>query len=315
MKFKTTIILLIVAAIGAAYIFLYDIKKYRKDVWEPRDNKWYCRTTRPGQINKIELKKGDTDIVLESTDGENWRMLEPLQLRADKAEVTEILSQFEFMRKVGTIKKSETSNFSLKEYGLDTPVIAVNLWLKKGTVVGGTAGDVTKYTVNIGDKLAAGQSTVYISVGEEEDVYVISAKFLEKVDKEINDLRNKWAFEFDKFDVERVRIESGTNAPIVCSKVEQLWWITQPIADRGDTERIKDILNELKNLKINKEDFVSDSQEDIVNYGLDKPTFSISVGTTGNVQTLHLGHSLDEKIYAKLDEESSIFYVQRYNTS
>ncbi len=308
MKFKTTIILLIVAAIGAAYIFLFDIKKYRKDVWEQRQQ-MVLPDYKQGQINKIELKKGDIDIVLESTDGESWRMLEPLQLRADKAEVTEILSQFEFMSKVGTIKKSETANFSLNQYGLETPEIVVNLWLKKGTIVGGTAGDVTKYTVKIGDKLAAGQSTVYISVGEDEDVYVISAKFLEKVDKEINDLRNKWAFEFDKFDVERIRIESGTNEPIVCSKAEQLWWITQPIADRGDTERIKEILKELKDLNINKEDFVSDSKEDIVNYGLDKPRFTISIGTTDNVQTLHLGHSLDEKIYAKLDGESSIFYV------
>ncbi len=309
MKFKTTIILLIVAAIGAAYIFLFDIKKYRKDVWEQRQQ-MVLPDYKLGQINRIELKKRDTDIVMESIDGENWRMLEPLQLRADKAEVKEILAQFEFMRKVGTIKKSETSNFSLKDYGLDTPDVVVNLWLKKGTIVGGTAGDVTKYTVRIGDKLAAGQSTVFISVDEEKDVYVISAKFLEKIDKQINDLRNKWAFEFDKFNVERIRIESGTNKPIVCAKAEQLWWVTEPIADRGDTERIKDILNELKNLKINQEDFVSDSEEDIVNYGLDKPSFTISVGTTDNVQTLHLGHSLDEKIYAKLDGESSIFYVQ-----
>lgn len=308
MKFKTTIILLIIAAVGAAYIFLYDKKQYRTDVWEQRQQ-MVLPDYKQGQINKIEIKKSDTDIILESIDNDNWRMLEPLQLRADKAEVSDILSQFEFLRKVGTIKRSETAGFSLKEYGLETPGIVVNLWLKKGTIVGGTAGDVTKYTINIGDKLAAGQNTVYISVGEDKDVFVVPAKFLEKVDKQINDLRNKWAFEFDKFDVERVRIESGTNAPVVCSKADQLWWITQPIADRGDTERIKDILNELKNLKINKEDFVSDSQEDIVNYGLDKPRFTISIGTAENVQTLHLGHSLDEKIYAKLDGESSIFFV------
>ena len=96
---------------------------------------------------------------------------------------------------------------------------------------------------------------------------------------------------------------------MVCSKAEQLWWITQPLSDRADTERIKDILDELKNLEIAKEDFVSDSKEDIINYGLDKPVFTISIGTTDNVQTLLLGHSLDEMIYAKLEGESSIFLV------
>ena len=308
MKFRTTIILLIVAGIGAAYIFLYDKKQYRTDVWMQRQQ-MVLPDYKPGQIDKIEMKRGDTNIVLESIDNERWRMVEPLQLRADRAEVEEILAQFEFLRKVGTIKESETANFNLKEYGLETPTLVVSLWLKKGSMVGGTAGNITKYTVNIGDRLAAGEDTAYITTGDDKDVFVVGVKFLEKVSKEINDLRNKWAFEYDKHSVERVRLEREESEPVVCSKAEQLWWITQPLSDRADTERIKDILDELKNLEIAKEDFVSDSKEDIINYGLDKPVFTISIGTTDNVQTLLLGHSLDEMIYAKLEGESSIFLV------
>jgi len=308
MKFRTTIILLIVAGIGAAYIFLYDKKQYRTDVWMQRQQ-MVLPDYKPGQIDKIEMKRDGVNIVLESTDNQRWRMVEPLQLRADRAEVEEILAQFEFLRKVGTIKESETANFNLKEYGLETPTLVVSLWLKKGSMVGGTAGNITKYTVNIGDRLAAGEDTAYITTGDDKDVFVVGVKFLEKVSKEINDLRNKWAFEYDKHSVERVRLEREESEPVVCSKAEQLWWITQPLSDRADTERIKDILDELKNLEIAKEDFVSDSKEDIINYGLDKPVFTISIGTTDNVQTLLLGHSLDEMIYAKLEGESSIFLV------
>jgi len=308
MKFRTTIILLIVAGIGAAYIFLYDKKQYRTDVWMQRQQ-MVLPDYKPGQIDKIEMKRDGVNIVLESTDNQRWRMVEPLQLRADRAEVEEILAQFEFLRKVGTIKESETANFNLKEYGLETPTLVVSLWLKKGSMVGGTAGNITKYTVNIGDRLAAGEDTAYITTGDGKDVFVVSVKFLEKVSKEINDLRNKWAFEYDKHSVERVRLEREEGEPVVCSKSEQLWWITQPLSDRADTERIKEILDELKNLEIAKEDFVSDSKEDIINYGLDKPVFTISIGTTDNVQTLLLGHSLDEMIYAKLEGESSIFLV------
>ena len=308
MKFRTTIILLIVAGIGAAYIFLYDKKQYRTDVWMQRQQ-MVLPDYKPGQIDKIEMKRDGVNIVLESTDNQRWRMVEPLQLRADRAEVEEILAQFEFLRKVGTIKESETANFNLKEYGLETPSLVIRLWLKKGSMVGGTAGNITKYTVNIGDRLAAGEDTAYITTGDDKDVFVVGVKFLEKVSKEINDLRNKWAFEYDKHSVERVRLEREESEPVVCSKAEQLWWITQPLSDRADTERIKEILDELKNLEIAKEDFVSDSKEDIINYGLDKPVFTISIGTTDNVQTLLLGHSLDEMIYAKLEGESSIFLV------
>ena len=308
MKFRTTIILLIVAGIGAAYIYLYDKKQYRTDVWMQRQQ-MVLPDYKPGQIDKIEMKRDGVNIVLESTDNQRWRMVEPLQLRADRAEVEEILAQFEFLRKVGTIKESETANFNLKEYGLETPTLVVSLWLKKGSMIGGTAGNITKYTVNIGDRLAAGEDTAYITTGDDKDVFVVGVKFLEKVSKEINDLRNKWAFEYDKHSVERVRLEREESEPVVCSKAEQLWWITQPLSDRADTERIKEILDELKNLEIAKEDFVSDSKEDIINYGLDKPVFTISIGTTDNVQTLLLGHSLDEMIYAKLEGESSIFLV------
>jgi hypothetical protein len=107
-------------------------------------------------------------------------MLQPLQLRADGAEVKDILSQFEFLRKVGTIKESETANFSLGNYGLDKPQIIVNLWMKESAILKGTevtTGAESKYTINIGDRLAAGQNTVYINIEGSNDVIVVAANF------------------------------------------------------------------------------------------------------------------------------------------
>ncbi|MDV5121139.1 MAG: DUF4340 domain-containing protein [Candidatus Scalindua sp.] len=313
MKFRTTIILLIIAAIGAAYIFLYDRQQFRTEEWVQRQQ-MALPDYKIGQINKIELIKEKDTIVLESTDNVRWRMLRPLQLRADGAEVKKILSQFEFLRKVGTIKESETANFSLGNYGLDKPQIVVNLWMKESAILKeteGTTGAESKYTINVGDRLAAGQNTVYISIEGSNDVVVVAAKFLEKVDKNINDLRNKWAFEYDMNAVERVRIQSDSKDPIVCSRADQHWWVTQPVSDRGDTARIRDILSELKNLNIAKADFVSDKEEDIARHGLDKPRLTISIGSTGgDTQSLLLGHSLDDRIYAKRNDESSIFFVQ-----
>jgi hypothetical protein len=178
----------------------------------------------------------------------------------------------------------------------------------KGTEV--TTGAESKYTINIGDRLAAGQNTVYINIEGSNDVIVVAAKLLEKIDKGIIDLRNKWAFEYDIDAVERIRIQSGSKEPIVCSRADQHWWVTQPVSDRGDTARIRDILSELKNLKIAKADYVSDKEEDIARHGLDEPRLTISIGSTeGDAQSLLLGHGLDDKIYAKRDDESSIFFV------
>ena len=312
MKFRTTIILLIIAGIGAAYIFLYDRKQFRTEEWVQRQQ-MALPDYKVNQINKVELIKEKGSIVLESTDNVRWRMLQPLQLRADGAEVKNILSQFEFLRKVGTIKESETASFNLENYGLDKPQIVVNLWMKKSAVLEGaeeTTGAVSKYTINIGDRLAAGQNTVYINIEGSRDVIVVAAKFMEKIDKNINDLRNKWAFEYDLNEIERIRLQSDSREAIVCSRADQHWWVTQPVSDRGDTARIKDILNELKNIKIAKADFVSDKEEDIAKHGLDKPRLTINIGSIdGKVQSLLLGHSLDDRVYAKRNDESSIFFV------
>ncbi|MHC4184213.1 MAG: DUF4340 domain-containing protein, partial [Planctomycetota bacterium] len=126
MKFKTTIILLIIAAIGVAYIFLYERKQYRTEEWVQRQQ-MALPDYKVDQINKIEIKKEKDSIVLEKVDEEHWRMSGPLQIRADKAEVTDILSQFEFLGKIGTVKEDEVENFNLKDYGLDKPQVIVHL--------------------------------------------------------------------------------------------------------------------------------------------------------------------------------------------
>ena len=103
MKFRTTIILAIIAIIGVAYIFLYERKQYRTDEWKLRQQ-MVLPDYKPNQINKIEIKKENGPIVLEKVDEEHWRMMEPLQLRADKSEITDILYQFEFLGKIGILK-------------------------------------------------------------------------------------------------------------------------------------------------------------------------------------------------------------------
>ena len=310
MKFKTTVILLIVAIIGVCYIFLYERKQYRTEELVQRQQ-MVLPDYKVSQINKIEILKEKGSIVLENVGEDHWRLRKPLELRADGAEVNNILSQFEFLKKIGTLKESEIENFNRKDYGLEKPKIVINLWIEKGLIKKDRAvsGNETKYTINIGDKIAAGQNDVYISVEGNSDIFVVKSSLLEKISKDVNDLRNKWVFEFDEAAVERVKIINTSQESLVCTKEERLWWMSEPVTDRADSVRINGIINELKNLKIAKEDFVSDTESDIAKCGLDKPILTVSIGYKDQVQSLLLGHSLDEKVYAKRSDESSIFFV------
>ncbi|GJQ60551.1 MAG: DUF4340 domain-containing protein [Candidatus Scalindua sp. AMX11] len=310
MKFKTTIILFIVAVIGVCYIFLYERKQFRTEELHQR-KQMVLPDYKVTQIRKIEIRKEAESIVLENVEEDHWRLLEPLDVRADVAEVNNILSQFEFLKKMGTLKGSEIEGFDRKDYGLDKPKIVINLWRNKGVLKteGTELGNESKYTIYVGDKIAAGQNNVYISVEGESDIYVVLSSLLEKITKDVNDLRNKWVFEFDEAAVERIKIVNTSEESIVCSREENLWWMSEPVTDRADSQRIKGIINELKNLKLAKADFVSDTESDIAKCGLDKPILTVSIGFQDKVQTLLLGNSLDQKVYAKRRDESAIFFV------
>ena len=64
MKLKTTIILLIVAAIGISYIFLYEKKQLPHEEWE-RLQKKVLPDFKSSMIKKIELNNESGKVVLE----------------------------------------------------------------------------------------------------------------------------------------------------------------------------------------------------------------------------------------------------------
>ncbi|MBI2560581.1 MAG: hypothetical protein HYW14_05555, partial [Planctomycetes bacterium] len=67
MKLKTTIILLIVAVIGFAYVFLYERKQFTTDQIVQRAGMVFPDFN-PDRVNRIEIKKGDLVTLLEKTD-------------------------------------------------------------------------------------------------------------------------------------------------------------------------------------------------------------------------------------------------------
>src|SRR3989339_1944513 len=127
MKLKTTIILLIVAAIGISYVFLYEKKQLPHEEWE-RLQKKVIPDFESSMIKKIELNNESGKVVLEKTADNFWHITEPLKLRADNSEVNSMLSEFEFMNKVGSFKKERDKPFDLKDYGLDVPKTSITMF-------------------------------------------------------------------------------------------------------------------------------------------------------------------------------------------
>ncbi|MFO0792510.1 MAG: DUF4340 domain-containing protein [Candidatus Brocadiaceae bacterium] len=308
MKLKTTIILLIVAAIGISYIFLYEKKQLPHEEWEKLQKK-VIPDFKTSLIRKVELNNESGKVVLEKTKDNFWYIVEPLKLRADNSEVNSILSEFEFMTKVGSFVKEGEKPFDLKDYGLDAPKITLTMYTdipaRKDTIQ--VTGPRDKYTVYVGQKLAAGDN-VYLKVDTSDEVVVVPGGLCEKVQKNVLDLRSKWVFSFDKEAVDSMQIKTG-EYNIVCNRKGSFWRITEPVNDLADLEKVKELIGKLKNLQIDRADFVTETA-DLVKYGLDNPRYTVTVQEKGVAQSVAFGHTMDNKIYAKRSDEPTVFFLK-----
>ncbi|MCF6149365.1 MAG: DUF4340 domain-containing protein [Candidatus Kuenenia sp.] len=309
MKFKTTIILLIIAIVGITYIFVYEKKQLPQEEWE-RLQKKVLPYFKSSLVNKIELKNETGKIVLEKADNDYWFIVEPFKLRANNSEVSSILSEFEFMTKVGSFEKEDDKPFDLKDYGLEDQENFITMYtsIKTSPDKIQVTGPKDKYTVFIGNKLAAGDN-VYIKLDTSDEVVVVPGSLIEKVNKSLLDLRSKWVFTFDKEAVSQLQIKTN-ESDIVCVREGEFWRMTEPLDDLADLQKIKDIIAKLKNLEINREDFLPEGENDLSKFGLDDPSYTVTVTERGHTQSVIFGYLLDDKVYAKRVDEQSIFLLK-----
>ncbi|KKO19694.1 MAG: hypothetical protein DCC43_01920 [Candidatus Brocadia sp.] len=309
MKLKTTIILLIVAAIGISYVFLYEKKQLPQEEWE-RLQKKVLPDFKASMIKKIELNNEGGKVILEKTADNYWHITEPLKLRSDNSEVNSILSEFEFMNKVGSFSQEGDKPFDLKDYGLDAPTISITMYTdipaKPDKIQ--VMGPKDKYTVFVGKKLAAGDN-VYIKLDASDEVVVVPGTLLGKVTKNVLDLRSKWVFAFDKDAVEKIEVKTA-DYHIVCDRKGSFWRLSEPVNDLADLEKVRDVLGKLKNLQIDRADFITEDSSDLTKFGLDNPRFTVTLYEKGVSQSVLFGHSLDNKVYAKRTDEPTVFFLK-----
>ncbi|OOP55179.1 MAG: hypothetical protein AYP45_16390 [Candidatus Brocadia carolinensis] len=261
-------------------------------------------------IKKIELNNESGKVVLQKGEDNYWQIVEPLKLRSDNSEVNSILSEFEFMNKVGAFKQEGDKPFDLKDYGLDTPKISISMYTdipaKPDKIQ--VFGPKDKYTVFVGQKLAAGDN-VYIKLDASDEVVVVPGTLLGKVTKNILDLRSKWVFSFDKEAVDKVEVKSA-EYDIVCNRKGSFWRISEPVNDLADLEKVKDLLSKLKNLQIDRNDFITEEAGDLVKFGLNAPRYTVTITEKGVSQAVMFGHSLDNKVYVKRVDEPTVFFLK-----
>jgi len=292
---RSTLLLLLAAVVGGILIYFLEIKPGK-----PRDEK-PAETAKDAfagikreEITGVTVTRGNETISLENQDNK-WLIKQPINAAADDSALNSLIGDL-----VSARIEREFNNPSaeaLKEYGLDSPAVKLEIKLKDGKT----------HRVELGGKDPLG-SSVYAKLDGSSNVAVLGSALLTSADKPLNDWRDRAVLGATQYDISSLKV-TNENGSFELGKKDADWVITAPVAGAAEDTEVNSLLTEITSAKA--AEIVSESGEDLAKYGLDKPKITATAKLSGGGEKgVLLGAKVDEKYYAKAADRAQIFKVE-----
>src|SRR5579862_3359092 len=176
------------------------------------------------EITRVEIQRNEptAETIVFERDGKRWRIVEPVQTRADSIAVDNLLRQIFDAARAKTDRPP-----GLAAWGLEPPQAVITL--KKG--------DEQTIKLNVGKEGGVGTSGVIyvLDPTRPSDPMAVSKTSLDSVLKPLADFRDSVLVASTVDDVTEIKISEGSKDPVELQKQEGRWRYTIPAA-YGDAE-------------------------------------------------------------------------------
>ena len=294
MKLRNTLILAVVVLLAGVLFYTLVVREESR-ITPTEDRKERAKKLLPferDEVSAIKVVRKDGEVALERSK-KKWRLVAPVQARADSSRIDSLLSDLEYLKKEGTIKEGDLPETVLAAYGLDAPRFSLSV------TIGGE-----ERTLQFG-ALDAQKDNVYVKLADEPTVYLTDDGILRKLDEPVEYFRERRLTELTRYDIDGLVLASREQT-IELAKQEGRWRLLQPINARASRERIEDLLGKLTDLEADS--FVTDKPEDLAAYGLDRPVVATTLKKGEEKVKVLFGKTLADRlnIYAKNDAETTV---------
>ncbi len=295
MKFRSTLILLIIVLVLLAFVYIFEIRKPKESTRES-DNLGRLLSLAKEDVSKVELAYNDPSyegIVCFKDDAGVWQIERPLRAKADQKLMERLISGAMDKYIQRTLKETE----DLSEYGLDNPRVTATFYLQDGTF----------RTIMLGDTVPTG-NYVYIKQKAVPDISLIPASIADDLTKFPSDLRDRTVIALDKSKIRKLQLKYDDRGNIVCQKTETEWNLLEPIGAKGEKGAIEKIISDLNDLKVDR--FIAEEAEDVSIYGLSQPQIEATVTLDdGAEKSLLIGREEDGSVYVKRASDKAVYSV------
>jgi hypothetical protein len=293
-RFKGTLILLIVFAVLGGYVYYTDFYgKEARDKQEESKKKLFGGEAK--DVTELAIEQDGNTISAVRKGDKNWEMTSPAGVEADSDAWDQLATSFVDLQKdeVVTAKKTD-----LATYGLDKPAVLVRAKVKDGKTEAVAIGSENpKKTFNYAKRL------------DSDEVFLLSTSNSSSVKKTLTDLRNKKVLDFESDNIDSLRIHAMGASDLEIQKSDPDWHIKKPLetlADNGE------VISFLSAIQFSRASAFAPENVDAKAAGLDNPGVTIVMHDKKAAQdrTLLFGKSPEkDKYYAKDASRGPIFIL------
>jgi hypothetical protein len=286
---RSTLVLLIVLIGLVGYIYYLN----REGAENASDREQVFAEVTADDIEEVQItvRDGETSRV-QKTDG-TWRLVEPVQAEADSTELSSITNS---LASIDVQRVVDENAGDVAQYGLDPARIEVAYTVK---------GEEQPRRLQLGEKNPAG-GDLYARVPDQNRVLLISSFLESTFNKDAFALRDKAVLKFDRDKADGLELVKGPTS-IQLAKSGSDWRLVKPIAARADFGQVESIVVRLDSARM--ESLVEAEAKDLVEYGLGRPTATLTVLTGGERTTLLLGGTENALVFAKDASRPLVFTV------
>lgn len=286
MKLRKYIIYLIVLVLLAGYYGYFEVYRKNKNEKLAEQNKKVFSLD-VADVDQVKLqRKDDKPIVLVREKNKEWTITEPLNKKADKMEVEELVGYLKKVERQMVISEKATD---LVQYGLDHPSLIISFHTKDGW-----------REIQFGDANPLGKD-YYAKTEDKPQVFVVASSTHQVMNKDLFKLRDKSLFTMQSPEVNGLELQKGAmtarfdKAPGEKGK----WSLEGDKQFRVKDSKVQEIIRQFAWLRASV--FEQEDDKDLAKFGLDKPVAKVTMIQGDHAETLLLGSEhVKDRMYAKL---------------
>ena len=273
MRFKGTLILLVLCLGLGAFLYFYEIKggEQRSKAKEGENVVWKVPAD---DVQQVDLITPAQHITVVRTGDKQWKITAPRPLDADADEINRLVSSASDISRETVIEENAAN---LAPFGLDPAQTTVALKTKDGKV----------REIRFGTTNPTGNST-YAALQGKNQVMLVAGYVASAFTKKLDDLRNHAILSFEQFQTQSLDLQTAKGKMTIAKEGDR-WYFQGTEKWAADSSAVNSLLGDLANGRI--KEFLEDSPEDYAGLGLDKPVVDVrlTVGKDKAIKHLVIG--------------------------